>query len=103
MCSVCMTMYTSVYVHVFLCMNTCMFVHMYLVNKKKGAGVPSLVAGSVASSVTLTDMKSILSMCHKSVDLNRDLVRNGLVKKMDWSKEIRSFDQYYDIILGGSS
>lgn len=69
-------------------------------NAEKGAGVPSLVAGSVAASVTLTDMKSILSMCRKSVDLNRDLVKNGLVKKMDWSKEIRSFDKYYDIILG---
>jgi len=64
-----------------------------------GAGVPSLIAGTAADSVTMTDVSSVLSVTRQSLDLNEDMVKNAVVKKMDWSKEIRTFDKYYDIIL----
>ena len=38
-----------------------------------GAGVPSLIAGTAAASVTMTDVSSILSLTRQSVDLNGDM------------------------------
>merc|ERR1712131_256907 len=75
------------------------FRHRNILELGAGAGVPSLVAGTVANSVTLTDVKSVLPVTRKSVELNEDIINKAIVQKMDWSKEIRTFDQYYDVIL----
>ena len=67
-----------------------------------GAAVPSIIAGAVAASVTVTDVKRVLSLSRRSLEMNQDFLvgcSEARAIEMDWSREIRNFDRYYDVIL----
>jgi len=85
------------YVH----FNSELFIGTHILELGAGSSLPTLIANRFASTSS-TDVHRILPLTRLTFKLNSHLLNDQnecRIFPLDWSKEIRNFDRYYDIVL----
>ena len=78
-----------------------MNINNFKYNPSYSSAIPSLFA-NIAGSTTVTDVAHVLKVTRMTFELNKCLLNADnecRIIELDWTKEIKYFDRYYDIII----